>query len=212
MYRQWKDKQEQFLHLRRSSWQVRTQATPSRLNSGDTITVDLSVAKASEIPPGMIQELPEGGIIGQGRFGVCRKVLMQGTPVCAKTFLTSDSHTKSLLLYEASMLFKVRHPHIACIFGVQTEQEPFQLIMVNYSVDGINLSVYDTLDAAKLTSDKAGIFDLIHPSLTLEAWLVIMKDLALALAFIHSKSIIDRDLKSDNIVLNKQGDIIFSAF
>lgn len=186
----------------------KTLATPSRLaTTGNAVSFDLTIAKASELPLGNIQELPETEIIGKGRFAVCKKVLLQGTPVCAKAFLSSNAHTKLAVLREASILYKIRHPRIVCVLGVQTVQEPFQLVMVNYSVDGVSLTIYDMFVSTMLTGTKAATRNMVKPSLNLKAWLV-MNEIASALEFIHSKSIVHRDLKSDNVVLNKQGEQI----
>ena len=44
--------------------------------------------------------------------------------------------------------------------------------------------------------------------LMVKGWLTLMKNLAEALMFLHRKSIVHRDLKSDNVVFNKQNDVI----
>lgn len=207
MNRQWKDTQDRLFHLKQSSRRIQTQATPSNLK-GDTIALDLNLAVTSEIPPDMILELPSDDIVGKGRFGICKKISLQGVPACAKELNVSNSSTKLALLREASILFKIRHPNIVCVIGVQTVQKPFQLITLYYSINGISLSIYDTFTIAKLTDAKACALELVRPNLILDVWLAIMKDVASALAFIHSKSIIHRDLKSDNVVLNKQGDSV----
>ena len=90
-------------------------------------------------------------------FGTCSKVAVHGTAVCAKTFRGSDGptyRTKLAVVQEAAMLSKVHHPHIRFLIGMQTTKEPFQLITVFYSIDGVSLSVYDTLSVAKLTDTK----------------------------------------------------------
>ena len=209
-YRQLKNAQDQkMLRLKYSTIRNKTQGTPSRLCGGEVASLDLSLARASEIPPDMIEEpTTDGVILGKGRFGTCKKVLLQGTPVCAKAFLIANSNAKLSLLHEAAILLNVRHPNIACIVGVQTKKEPFQLLMINYSILGASISIYDTFTVAKVSDVKARVLETLRPRLQLEVWLAIMKDLATALSFIHSKSIIHRDLKSDNAVLHLQSDII----
>ena len=70
--------------------------------------------------------------------------------------------------------------------------------------------MYDTFSVATSTlkDSKKEVVESIRPCLTLQSWLFIMKNLAEALNFIHNKSIVHRDLKSDNVVFNKQGDTI----
>lgn len=130
--------------------------------------------------------------------------------MCAKTLRSSSYHAKSLIVHEASMLAKVRHPHISLLIGIQTTKDPFQLITAFYSVTGASISVYDTLCTVHRVghTTKASAVELVRPSLTLEVWLMSMKNLAEALAFMHSKAIVHRDLKSDNVVLNKMGETI----
>lgn len=207
-YRQLKDSQDRFFHFKQSSKRVQTQATPSRVKGDATALLDLNLAKASEIPPDMIIKLPQNEIIGKGLFGACSIVYLQGVPACAKTFHVSNEDTRLALLREASILFKIRHPNIVYIMGVQTARKPFQLITFYYSIGGVSLSIYDTFNIATLSDVKAYALDLLRPHLIVDVWLTIMKNLASALAFIHSKSIVHRDLKSDNVVLNKQGDSV----
>lgn len=160
---------------------------------------------ALSIPPSLIQE--NGNLLGKGRFGTCTEVLLHGMVACAKTLKGSSYHSKSLILHEASMLSKVRHPHIALLIGVQTIKEPFQLITASYTIEGVSVSVYDTLSTSAPEKNDAAV-ELVREYLTLPVWLMLMRNLAEALAFIHSKSIVHRDLKSDNVVLSKKDETI----
>ena len=179
---------------------TKTLASPSHRHI-DMARMNQVLIEALEIPPRMIEELHE---VGEGSFGVCTKVLLHGTVACAKTLRAlgnPESHTKSAILHEAAMLSKVRHPHTCFLMGIQTTKEPYQLITVFYSIDGVSLSVYDTFRSADLSDVKSRVLESVHPSLTLQVWLTIMKNLSEALAFIHDKSIVHRDLKSDNVIL-----------
>lgn len=157
---------------------------------------------AVSIPPALIQISESEDTIGKGRFGTCTKVCLHGMLVCAKTLQTSSYRSKSSILHEAMMLSKVRSPHICLLIGVQITREPFQIITALYSVDGMSISVYDTL------CGDNNCIKLVRPSLTVNTWLLMMKNVANSLAFIHGKSIVHRDLKSDNVVLNKRGETI----
>ena len=71
---------------------------------------------------------------------------MHGVLVCAKSLLDPASTAKPLLIHEATMLSKVRHPNIVHLLGVQTFKQPFQLLtFFFYSVAGVSVSVSDTL-------------------------------------------------------------------
>ena len=170
------------------------------------------LTEALQIPPSMVEELQH---IGEGTFGVCKTVLLHGTIACAKTLRASENSsntnvdTKAIILHEAAMLSKIRHPHICFLIGIQTTKEPFQLITVYYSIDGVSISVYDTFCGAQLSENKKHILESVRQCLSLPVWLTIMKDLGGALAFIHDKSIVHRDIKSDNVILYRQDGKIF---
>lgn len=181
-------------------------ATPSRCRV-DVVSMNELFKSALEVPTEIIG-VQQDGFIGEGKFGKCKRVSLHGTMVCAKTFY---GNSRSLLLHEAAMLSRVRHPNVAFLIGIQTTKEPFQLLCALYSVENVSLSLYDMLNFAKITDEKKQVLDLLQPSLTLQVWLSIMKSLAEALSFIHEKSIVHRDLKSDNVVLNKRDSMIHCA-
>lgn len=123
-----------------------------------TVSCDLdvhagSLIKSFEIPPDLI-DASETETIGKGSFGTCSKVILHGTTICAKSFRPHSSSGKSLVVQEASILVQVRHPYICFLLGIQTKQEPFQLLTIFYNVDGVSLSVYDAFPYAKLDDAK----------------------------------------------------------
>lgn len=97
----------------------KTLATPSRCR-GDVAPMIEFLIEALEIPLGMINTIKQNGYVGSGRFGTCNKVYLHGTIVCAKMFQSSSVSSRSLVLHEAAMLLKVRHPNVAFLIGIQT--------------------------------------------------------------------------------------------
>lgn len=162
---------------------------------------------ALQIPPELLHPVRECKELGHGTFGTCSKVTLHGTSVCAKTFHTSDTsmdRVKLAIAHEAIMLLKVRHQNISFLLGIQTVKQPYQLISVLYSVDGVSISVHDTFSFVTLSGNKGHVLSSVRPTLTLPVWLHMMKNLAEALLFIHGKSIVHCDIKSDNVVLHKK--------
>lgn len=202
-FRQCKDAQAQLLLLKRTQMKSsKTLVTPMRfISKAETSEVFLD---ALSIPPALLPKNMD--VIDEGRYGRCTKAFLHGIVVCIKTLRCSTCQAKSLVTHEAMMLSKVRHPNIAFLIGVQTTDYPFQLITAFYSIMGLGVSVYDTL--CDTVGEKKHAIELLRPALTLKVWFTLMKDLADALAFMHNKSIIHRDLKSDNVVLNQASEVV----
>ncbi len=200
--RQTKDSQTRLLLLKQS---VKSSRTSSRCIVEKTPTSQ-GFVESLNIPPAVIQKFSESeDVIGEGRYGTCTKVLIHGIVACAKSLKVSSRSSMSAIAHEATILSRVRHPHICFLIGIQVTKEPFQLITSLYSIEGVSITVYDTF-SMNTVGVKKHVIKSLHPSLTLQVWLFLMKNLAEALQFIHSKGIVDRDLKSDNVVLTKLGD------
>lgn len=127
---------------------------------------------------------------------------------CAKTLRNSSYRSRASIVHEATMLSKVRSPFVCLLVGIQITKVPYQLITAFYNINGVSVSVYDTLSVVTTVGDKNSAVELVRPLLTLKSWWILMMNLADSLAFIHMKSIVHRDLKSDNVVLHKEGDTI----
>lgn len=89
--------------------------------------------------------------------------------------------------------------------GIQAIKEPYQLVMLYYTIDDVSVS-YNTFRGVYLPVPKSKVVESVRPSLTV--WLRIMKELAEALAFIHSKNIVHQDIKSDNVILYDNNKVI----
>lgn len=84
-------------------------------------------------------------ILGEGSFGVCRKASIQGSPVCVKEFRDCGSYSKQIFLHEASVLSKLCHESVCFMFGIQSDSNPYCLVMNLYTVDGMSNNVHDFL-------------------------------------------------------------------
>lgn len=67
--------------------------------------------------------------------------------------------------------------------------EPYYLVTNAYLIDGHSITIYDFMCTA----------------ISAKSWSCIMLDIAHGLNYIHSRKIIHRDLKANNVVLHEQG-------
>lgn len=154
-------------------------------------------------------------ILGEGRFGICKKVCLQGSPVCVKEIKASISHAKELVVREASALLKLCHPSVCFLLGVQIVCSPYFLVLNLYTINGFSISMYDLITISSLSdtlqlnlTPKQRVVKCYHTLLNLDAWLKIMTELASGLHHIHENNLIHRDLKTDNVVFYEKSQVL----
>src|SRR5712664_817367 len=145
------------------------------------------------------QEFTVGPLLGEGGFAsvfrardnvlnrdVAVKVLdveLAPSPVVAERFLR-----------EAQTVARLEHPHIVPIYKVGRQDEIFYIIM--RCIDGPSLR--QLLETQK----KLSVGDAAR----------IARQVADALAYAHSHDIVHRDIKPDNILLDKSGHVLVTDF
>src|SRR5881296_899437 len=145
------------------------------------------------------QEFTVGPLLGEGGFAsvfrardnvlnrdVAVKVLdveLAPSPVVAERFLR-----------EAQTVARLEHPHIVPIYKVGRQEEIFYIIM--RCIDGPSLR--QLLETQK----KLSVGDAAR----------IARQVADALAYAHSHDIVHRDIKPDNILLDKSGHALVTDF
>ena len=145
------------------------------------------------------QEFTVGPLLGEGGFAavfrardtvlnrdVAVKVLdveLAPSPVVAERFLR-----------EAQTVARLEHPHIVPIYKVGRQEEIFYIIM--RCIDGPSLR--ELLETQK----KLSVGDAAR----------IARQVADALAYAHSHEIVHRDIKPDNILLDKSGHVLVTDF
>jgi len=145
------------------------------------------------------QEFTVGPLLGEGGFAavfrardnvlnrdVAVKVLdveLAPSPVVAERFLR-----------EAQTVARLEHPHIVPIYKVGRQEEIFYIIM--RCIDGPSLR--QLLEKQK----KLSVGDAAR----------IARQVADALAYAHSHDIVHRDIKPDNILLDKSGHVLVTDF
>ena len=144
-----------------------------------------------QLTAGRYPRLPNYTIIGQigkGGFGVvykavhhakerteALKVLFSKTPLLTEYFQN-----------EVHLIAKLRHPHIATLFDAQLATPPLYYTME--FVEGERLNDY-----------------LKRPEVTLAERVNIIKTVALAVSYAHTQGVVHRDLKPQNILIDRDG-------
>jgi len=123
--------------------------------------------------------------LGRGAFGLVYKGVYQGGVVAVKAMAISDDDVRELITREVSLLKEVSHAAIVKFIGI-SKRAAQELLLVMEFVPGGEL--YDLLTDASI--DVSWAMKLSWAS-----------DIASALAYLHDKSIIHRDLKSENILV-----------
>lgn len=135
--------------------------------------------------------LTVGEKLGEGGFGVVHVATLDGIDgnfaikfLDPSSFNEDKEGARKRFLREANVLFRLRHPHIAAIYGVgEHEQKPYILMERFHGF---------SLDAAR----KMGTPD---PMLVLP----FIEFIADALAHAHSKNVVHRDIKPSNLMTTK---------
>ena len=143
-----------------------------------------------------------GKKIGQGGFSEIYESQWLGIPVAVKVIF--DPNITEALLEEFNneieKLFILRHPYIIQLYGI-TDKEKSQ-----------KLAVITEL------APKGSLFDYLHKNpktknnLSLDFKNKIAKQLICTMAYIHSRGFVHRDLKTQNILLDKNLDIKMCDF
>jgi len=150
---------------------------------------------ATNDPPPRLEGYNVEAEIGRGGFGIVYKG-SHGTlaiPVAIKTLPTyADSGDEEVLkrfLREARIIAKVEHPNIVRLFDVRL-------------VKGVPYLVMEYVDGGSLV-------DLLRPGqpLPLADALRLVREAAAALHAVHEEGIIHRDVKPENILLTKRGQV-----
>lgn len=129
--------------------------------------------------------------LGSGTFGYVFKGSFHGSPVAVKELRHLTAEHQALFEREMEVAASCHHPNVLQIFGFTRDQ-------------GVPLIVMELLDCSlskfigKYKHDKSQ-----NPGKCLAM------DIARGLCYLHSKDppIIHRDIKSDNILLKKEGDV-----
>ncbi len=156
--------------------------------------VALPMATHGRIP---FSELVIGKKLGQGKFGIVCEAVWQGVnKVAVKQLLSQTLSGDALEEFqrEAAIHAQLRHPNIIVLYGVCLEHMKYTLVMELMT--------------------QGSLYDVLHSASDLP-WTMrinIALDTVAGLLYLHGQHILHRDLKSLNILLDKQGRAKLSDF
>jgi len=145
------------------------------------------------------QEFTLGPLLGEGGFAAVFRahdnVLKRDVAVKVLDVELAPSPTVAArFLREAQTVARLEHPHIVPIYKVGRQQEIFYIIM--RCIDGPSLRQLLETQRRLSVGDAARI----------------ARQVADALAYAHTHEIVHRDIKPDNILLDKSGHVLVTDF
>merc|ERR1739848_535138 len=142
-----------------------------------------------------IAEIHKESEIGKGAYGKVYKGRFRGRTVTIKTIEVKDDKELVLIRREISLLRECDHPNIVELIGVSKEGDALLLVT----------ELCDRGELYKVLLDESIEID----------WplrLKIAQDVASGLAHVHSKNLIHRDIKSENLLVNSNWEVKLCAF
>merc|ERR1711982_304301 len=133
-----------------------------------------------------LDEIDMGEVIGKGAFGEVYKGFYFGTEVAVKKLCYMEEDDELYFQREVSALKSMRHPNIVTFMGAAYEGTDL-FIVTEYVSKGALRGVLKKSDLPLSWQLRARI----------------ALDIACAMAYLHSKNIIFRDLKSKNILIDE---------
>ncbi|KAM0674101.1 serine/threonine protein kinase [Gurleya vavrai] len=133
-------------------------------------------------------------LIGEGTYGKVYKIEKNNTFLAVKQILNDPHHGFPFTaIREIKILKNLRHPNIVTLFDVKTSKNTIKMIMeyMQFDLSGLIINKYKFSDSQ--------IISVIY-------------QISQALAFLHSKNYIHRDVKSSNILLNNDGIVKLADF
>jgi len=155
--------------------------------------------KNKKYPHTKINFYKYGRLIGQGAFGKVNIGLnvLSGRIVAVKSFIKDElknSQNMEKILYETNLMRKLNHPNITKILET-FEDDKYILIIMEY-INGGNL--FSFVKKRRKLSEKISKF--------------LFRQIILGIQHIHSKNIVHRDIKLENILIDLNNKIKICDF
>ena len=156
--------------------------------------------KYNEYPETSLSFYKYGRLIGQGAFGKVNLGLnvLTGRVVAVKSFnkqkLDNEKENKIKIFYETDLMKQLNHPNITKILE-HFESEKYFLIIMEY-INGGNL--FSFVKKRRKLSEKTAKF--------------LFRQIIQGIKYIHSKNIVHRDIKLENILIDVNNNIKICDF
>ncbi len=140
-------------------------------------------------------------ILGKGSFGVVYRAQCQGQAVAIK-LLKGGAEPENRLSAEALCLTRLRHDFIVDRLGVCSDPDG-----CDANGAAVGLAVVTVMQRAT----NGSVLDLMRDQekrrmlSTRNQWLLFMSQAASGVAYLHSRSILHRDIKAGNVLVSRDG-------
>ncbi|XP_024517227.1 fibroblast growth factor receptor 1 isoform X2 [Selaginella moellendorffii] len=169
------------------------------------------------------EDIERGQVLGQGAYGCVYEAKFLGIPCAAvKDIIVARSpgsvHDQDHLPFEIQAHLTVKHSSIVSVLGYysttrssrssgkhQQQQQIYSLLMERMDR---NLTELIEEETKTLNSSSTSTSSTTTPPFAMRESLSIMLQVAAAMELLHSKDMIHRDLKTDNILVRQHRDIV----
>jgi serine/threonine protein kinase len=142
------------------------------------------------------------GTLGEGGMGIVRLGIQRslGRKVAVKTLRDSHRNRPAVLklLREAWVTGALEHPNILPIHDVRLDEDGMPLVVLK-RLEGLDWS--DVMHDADTVRERFGSDDLLEHNL------MVLTQVCRAISFAHSRNIVHRDIKPDNVRIGAFGEV-----